>query len=259
MKDFKVEIVKKKKVLKIYFEEVKKDLVEIEVKKDLVEIEDFKVEIVKKKKVLKKEKRDLKKSSDLIEVDVKDLEKLEIVYILENGKYYNNYFYLNYNVEKKLWCFKNFGFPKNFKQPFKVYREKGKIRKTQPQTNNKPRNRIKKKSGKEYYEELKKSENIKELEGYEKYENISGLYVLKLKNDTYYIGSSRNIYTRLKTHFNPEINTTQNTQNNPPLKIVEIKEMKDSLNLEYYENKLTLEYIEKYGKDNVRGGYHTKC
>jgi predicted GIY-YIG superfamily endonuclease len=80
------------------------------------------------------------------------------------------------------------------------------------------------------------------------------LYILKLKDDKYYIGITLNLNQRLAQHFSGE--GSQFTKKYKPLEVLKVIYNND-IN-EEYENNLTLEYMEKYGWENVRGGYYTR-
>lgn len=80
------------------------------------------------------------------------------------------------------------------------------------------------------------------------------LYILKLIDDKYYIGITLNLNQRLSQHFSNE--GSQFTKKYKPLEVHKII-YNDDIN-EDYENNLTLEYMQKYGWNNVRGGYYTK-
>ena len=74
------------------------------------------------------------------------------------------------------------------------------------------------------------------------------IYVLKLKNNKYYVGKSTNPSTRLEDHFS-EFGSAW-TKKYKPITIHEIRPDCDDGD----EDKITLEYMKKYGIDNVRGG-----
>ena len=74
------------------------------------------------------------------------------------------------------------------------------------------------------------------------------IYVLKLKNNKYYVGKTENPSFRLENHFNQ--NGSYWTKKYKPLKLYELKPNCDN----YDEDKITIQYMRKYGKDNVRGG-----
>lgn len=74
------------------------------------------------------------------------------------------------------------------------------------------------------------------------------VYVLKLENEKYYIGKTNNITRRINEHHSNQGSSW--TKKYKPIETVEIKESCD----EYEETKTTIEYMKKYGIDNVRGG-----
>ena len=74
------------------------------------------------------------------------------------------------------------------------------------------------------------------------------IYILELENSKYYIGKTNNPSFRLKSHFNK--NGSEWTKFYEPKKIIEIRENCDI----YDEDKITIEYMNKFGIDNVRGG-----
>jgi len=79
------------------------------------------------------------------------------------------------------------------------------------------------------------------------------LYVLKLDNDKYYIGITLNLNQRLSQHFSGD--GSKWTKVHKPINVIEIQinNVDESL-----ENKVTLEYMKKYGWENVRGGSYTR-
>jgi hypothetical protein len=77
---------------------------------------------------------------------------------------------------------------------------------------------------------------------------MSKVYILKLKNDKYYIGSTDNIDLRLKQHYDGCGSAW--TKLHKPIETVEIL---DNCN-KFDEDKYTKIYMSKYGIDNVRGG-----
>lgn len=74
------------------------------------------------------------------------------------------------------------------------------------------------------------------------------IYALQLTHGKYYIGKTNNPNFRLKDHFSS--NGSEWTKKYEPLKILEIKDNCDN----YDEDKITRQYMDKYGIDNVRGG-----
>lgn len=79
--------------------------------------------------------------------------------------------------------------------------------------------------------------------------NKKKLYVLLLEENKYYIGTTeRKIEDRVNEHF--ANNGSQWTKKYKPIKIVETVENID----QYDEDKYTKMYMDKYGRDNVRGG-----
>ena len=77
---------------------------------------------------------------------------------------------------------------------------------------------------------------------------MTNIYILKLKNNKYYIGKTNNIKLRLLNH--NKGNGSQWTKKYKPIKVIEIIEDCDN----WDEDKYTLQYMNKYGIDNVRGG-----
>ena len=74
------------------------------------------------------------------------------------------------------------------------------------------------------------------------------IYALQLQQGKYYIGKTNNPQFRLQSHF--ESNGSEWTKLYKPLKILEIKSNCD----DYDEDKITRQYMDKYGLNNVRGG-----
>jgi predicted GIY-YIG superfamily endonuclease len=73
------------------------------------------------------------------------------------------------------------------------------------------------------------------------------IYVWLLEEDKYYIGWSENLSHRLKQHSSED--GAKWTQKYKPVKIIEI-----SLGNKEVEKAKTIEYMKKYGWENVRGG-----
>ena len=74
------------------------------------------------------------------------------------------------------------------------------------------------------------------------------IYALKLEQNKYYIGKTNIPHFRIENHFNS--NGSEWTKMYKPLSILEIKPNCD----DYDEDKITRQYMDKYGIDNVRGG-----
>jgi cellular nucleic acid-binding protein len=74
------------------------------------------------------------------------------------------------------------------------------------------------------------------------------IYAIKLVQGKYYIGKTSNPQFRLNAHFNS--NGSKWTNKYKPLKVIELKPNCD----DYDEDKITIQYMDKYGINNVRGG-----
>ena len=74
------------------------------------------------------------------------------------------------------------------------------------------------------------------------------IYALKLEQNKYYIGKTNTPKFRIEDHFTS--NGSEWTKMYKPLSILEIKPNCD----DYDEDKITRQYMDKYGIDNVRGG-----
>lgn len=74
------------------------------------------------------------------------------------------------------------------------------------------------------------------------------IYTLQLEKGKYYVGKTNNPQFRLESHFNS--NGSEWTKLYKPLKILDIKSDCDN----YDENKITIQNMDKYGINNVRGG-----
>jgi hypothetical protein len=74
------------------------------------------------------------------------------------------------------------------------------------------------------------------------------IYAIKLDKGKYYIGKTDNPQFRLQSHF--DSNGSSWTKKYKPLEVMEIKSNCD----DYDEDKITLQYMDKYGINNVRGG-----
>ena len=80
----------------------------------------------------------------------------------------------------------------------------------------------------------------------------TNVYALKLANGKYYIGKSDNLEQRIGNHFTGSGSAW--TREHAPVKVVEVRENVSR----FEEDKMTKEYMEKYGIDNVRGGAYTQ-
>ena len=74
------------------------------------------------------------------------------------------------------------------------------------------------------------------------------IYVIKLEEEKYYIGKTNNPHFRLVSHFNLE--GSEWTKKYKPIELIELIENCDN----YDEDKITKQYMDKYGINNVRGG-----
>ena len=74
------------------------------------------------------------------------------------------------------------------------------------------------------------------------------IYAIKLEKGKYYIGKTTNPQFRLQSHF--DSNGSYWTKKYKPLKVIEIIPNSDN----YDEDKITIQYMNKYGINNVRGG-----
>lgn len=79
------------------------------------------------------------------------------------------------------------------------------------------------------------------------------IYVLRCEEEKYYVGKSTNINKRLKQHFKQKKGSCW-TRLYRPLQIYEIRRNCD----EFDEEKITLQYMKKFGINNVRGGSYTR-
>jgi cellular nucleic acid-binding protein len=74
------------------------------------------------------------------------------------------------------------------------------------------------------------------------------IYAIQLEEGKYYIGKTNNPQFRLESHFNS--NGSEWTKLYKPIKVLEVKSNCD----DYDEDKITIQYMDKYGINNVRGG-----
>jgi predicted GIY-YIG superfamily endonuclease len=77
------------------------------------------------------------------------------------------------------------------------------------------------------------------------------IYILKLKNNKYYIGKTQNVENRYEQHLNG--NGSSWTKKYKPISI--IKQIKSTS--QFDEDKYVKEYMSKYGIENVRGGTYS--
>ena len=77
---------------------------------------------------------------------------------------------------------------------------------------------------------------------------MTNIYILRLEGGKYYVGKTNNPQFRLDSHFNS--NGSEWTKLYKPLRVLEIKPDCD----DYDEDKITRQYMDKYGINNVRGG-----
>jgi predicted GIY-YIG superfamily endonuclease len=84
---------------------------------------------------------------------------------------------------------------------------------------------------------------------------MSYVYVLSLEENKYWVGETNNYIKRILLHTDnlPSKNTTEWTKLYKPISIIEIVENKKDL-----ERDKTLEYMQCYGWQNVRGYAWTK-
>ena len=78
------------------------------------------------------------------------------------------------------------------------------------------------------------------------------IYVIKLTNNKYYVGKTKDVNFRLGQHFDGF--GSMWTQKYKPVEVIKIIETND----DFDEDKITLKYMAKYGIDNVRGGSFCK-
>jgi len=78
------------------------------------------------------------------------------------------------------------------------------------------------------------------------------IYVLECASHKYYIGKTNNPQFRFEQHFTT--NSTAFTTKYKPIRLYQLIPDCD----DYDEDKYTLQYMEKYGIDNVRGGSYSK-
>jgi cellular nucleic acid-binding protein len=80
--------------------------------------------------------------------------------------------------------------------------------------------------------------------------NNTNIYILKLENNKYYVGKSNDLEIRAKAHLNGTASTW--TKKYKPISVEQVISNASP----YDEDKYTIEYMGKYGIDNVRGGIY---
>lgn len=80
----------------------------------------------------------------------------------------------------------------------------------------------------------------------------TNIYVIKCTNNKYYVGASKNIDQRYKQHLNGD--GSKWTKLNKPIKLLEVK---NNVSV-FQEDLITIEYMFKYGIENVRGGSYSQ-
>jgi predicted GIY-YIG superfamily endonuclease len=78
--------------------------------------------------------------------------------------------------------------------------------------------------------------------------STTNIYVLRLEGGNYYVGKTDNIYKRYGEHFNGAGSAW--TRKHAPISLVKTVESASPFD----EDKITKEYMAKYGVDKVRGG-----
>ena len=80
--------------------------------------------------------------------------------------------------------------------------------------------------------------------------NNTNIYILKLENNKYYVGKSNDLEIRAKAHINGTASAW--TKKYKPISVEQVIPNESP----YDEDKYTIEYMGKYGIDNVRGGIY---
>ena len=81
--------------------------------------------------------------------------------------------------------------------------------------------------------------------------SLTNLYVLKLEGENFYVGKSDNPTKRYQEHLNGSGSAW--TKKYPPVSVLEIRANSDPFD----EDKVTKQYMKKYGIDKVRGGSYS--
>lgn len=76
------------------------------------------------------------------------------------------------------------------------------------------------------------------------------VYVLKLEDDCYYVGITLNLNQRLAQHWTGS--GAKWTKLHKPIEVLRVV-------YQGHEQDITNDMIALYGRDNVRGGNHTRC
>ena len=87
----------------------------------------------------------------------------------------------------------------------------------------------------------------------EEYHNVLYLYILKLKGDKYYVGTTEDLSRRFYQHWSGL--GSEWTKKYPPLEILTVSRDKTPLDEDHEVKKLML----IHGVDNVRGGSYSQC
>lgn len=82
--------------------------------------------------------------------------------------------------------------------------------------------------------------------------STTNIYVLRLESGNYYIGKSNDVYSRYQTHLNGDGSAW--TRKYKPISLVKTVENVSP----FEEDKVTKEYMSKYGIDKVRGGSYVE-
>lgn len=86
------------------------------------------------------------------------------------------------------------------------------------------------------------------------------VYVLGLEGGNYYVGTTKDLARRLKQHL-AGVNSAWWTRLHAPISTIEIREVgyTNYGNAYKHENLVTLEYVDRYGIELVRGGFITSA
>ncbi len=84
------------------------------------------------------------------------------------------------------------------------------------------------------------------------------IYVLKLEDNKWYIGYTKDVGVRFQEHLSGSRGSAW-TRKHMPLLVADVIETPCTTDkgAAQYENMVTLQYALKYGEDNVRGGRYT--